>query len=190
VLEKLIDHICRLFSLLMVACLGLMVVMVFGNVVLRYAFNSGITVSEELSRWLFVWMTFLGAVVAMRNHAHLGTDTVVARLPMAGKKACFAIAHLMMLYMCWLMAQGGWQQTVINYGTTSAVMEVSMAWFNASGVVFAVLAGLIIVFELWKLVTGRISDADLIGIVESEEVLSEDAKDARPAAPQSIEERA
>ncbi len=49
-----------------------MVVLVFGNVVLRYAFNSGITVSEELSRWLFVWLTFVGAVVALRDHAHLG----------------------------------------------------------------------------------------------------------------------
>ena len=48
-------------------CLALMVVMVFGNVVLRYGFNSGITVSEELSRWLFVWMTFLGAIVALRG---------------------------------------------------------------------------------------------------------------------------
>ena len=82
-LGKLIDAICRLFSVLMVACLALMVVMVFGNVVLRYGFNSGITVSEELSRWLFVWMTFLGALVAMREHAHLGTDMLVARLPPA-----------------------------------------------------------------------------------------------------------
>ena len=44
-----------------------MVVLVFANVLLRYGFNSGITLSEELSRWLFVWMTFLGAVVALRN---------------------------------------------------------------------------------------------------------------------------
>ena len=65
----------------MVACLAAMVVMVFGNVVLRYGFNSGITASEELSRWLFVWMTYLGAVVALRNRAHLGTDSVVSRLP-------------------------------------------------------------------------------------------------------------
>ena len=41
--------------------------------------------------------------------------------------------------MCWLMVKGAWQQAVINCGTTSAVMEASMAWFYASGVVFAVL---------------------------------------------------
>ena len=57
-LDKAIDRLCRLFAVLMVACLAGMVVMVFGNVVLRYGFNSGITASEELSRWLFVWMTF------------------------------------------------------------------------------------------------------------------------------------
>ena len=180
--QKLIDALCRLFSLLMVVCLALMVVMVFGNVVLRYGFNSGITLSEELSRWLFVWMTFLGALVALRSHGHLGTDTLVARLPVAGKKACFVIAHLLMLYICWLMFRGGWQQTVINLGTTSAVMEVSMAWFYASGVLFAVLAALIIAHELWKLLTGQLAEGDLIGVTESEDVPHGDTQAAAPTA--------
>ena len=73
-LQTWIDRYCRLLSVLMVACLALMVVLVFGNVVMRYAFNSGFTLSEELSRWLFVWMTFLGAVVALNERGHLGTD--------------------------------------------------------------------------------------------------------------------
>src|SRR3569832_1693977 len=115
----------------MVACLALMVVMVFGNVVLRYGFNSGFMMSEEFSCWLFVWMTFLGSVVAMRRHTHLGTDSLVQRLPLAGKKACFVAAHVLMLAMCVLMAKGTWEQVVINYGSTSHVMQVSMAWFYA-----------------------------------------------------------
>ena len=168
--QKLIDQTCRLFSFLMVVCLGLMVVMVFGNVVLRYGFNSGITASEELSRWLFVWMTFLGAIVAIRKHGHLGTDMLVSRLPPLGKKICFVVAHVLMLYLCWLMLKGGWQQTVINYGSTSAVMEASMAWFYVSGVVFAALGGLIIAHELFKFITGKLDDSDLIGIRESEDV--------------------
>jgi len=154
VLQTLIDRICQVFSYLMVACLAAMVVMVFGNVVLRYGFNSGITASEELSRWLFVWMTYLGAVVALRNRAHLGTDSVVSRLPPAGRKACLVVAHVLMLAVCGLLLQGGWKQAVINYPSTSAVMEVSMAWFYGSGVVFAVLAALVIGHELWRLVRG------------------------------------
>ncbi|SFM34488.1 TRAP transporter small permease [Variovorax sp. OV329] len=168
-IQRLIDGICRLFVVLMVVSLGLMVVMVFGNVVLRYGFNSGITVSEELSRWMFVWMTFLGSVVALRNHAHLGTDTLIKRLPVAGRKACFVMSHLLMLFICWLMFRGAWEQTLINYGTTSAVMEASMAWFYVSGVVFAVLAALIIAHNLWKLLTGKLAESDLVTVSESED---------------------
>jgi TRAP-type transport system small permease protein len=179
-IQKAIDQLCRLFSVLMVAFLAAMVVMVFGNVVLRYGFNSGITVSEELSRWLFVWMTFLGAVVALRSHGHLGTDSLVSRLPVAGKKFCLGATHVLMLFMCWMMAKGGWQQTVINYGTSSAVMEASMAWLYASGVVFAVLGGLIIAHDFWKLLSGQLAEDELIGVVESEE----DVAPAKAAAAQ------
>ena len=177
-LHKFIDQASRLFSVLMVGCLVLMVLMVFGNVVLRYGFNSGITVSEELSRWLFVWMTFLGALLAMRRRAHLGTDAVVSRLPLAGKKACFVIAHVLMLAMCWLMFRGAWQQTLLNVVTTSSVMEASMAWFYASGLVFSVLAALILVHDLWQLACGRLTEADLVGIAESEDT----ANSPTPAA--------
>src|SRR4051812_46122009 len=98
----------------MAAALFIMVVLVFGNVVLRYAFNSGITVSEELGRWLFVWVTFMGAVVALREHAHLGTDALVARLPPIGKKVCLVLGHLIMIYVCWLIYQGSMAQVKIN----------------------------------------------------------------------------
>jgi TRAP-type transport system small permease protein len=169
-LETILDRFCRLLSAVMVICLALMVVMVFGNVVLRYGFNSGITVSEELSRWLFVWMTFLGALVALRTHGHLGTDSLVARLPRVGKKICLGASHVLMLYLCWLMFRGSWQQTVINSGTTSAVMEASMGWFYAAGLFFSVFAFLFILLEFVKLVTGRLADDELIGVTESDDM--------------------
>ena len=100
---KLIDRYCQLIRVVMVISLALMVVLVLGNVFLRYAFNSGITVSEELSRWLFVWVTFLGTIVAMKEGAHLGTDTLISRLPLSGQKVCFLLAHIAMLFACWLL---------------------------------------------------------------------------------------
>jgi TRAP-type transport system small permease protein len=114
-------------------------------------------------------MTFLGAVVALRGHAHLGSDMLVSRLPVIGKKICLGATHLLMLWLCWLMGQGTWQQTKINAGTTSAVMEVSMAWLYVSGLVFAVLASIIIAHDFFKLVTGRLAENELIGVIESEE---------------------
>jgi TRAP-type C4-dicarboxylate transport system permease small subunit len=163
-LATLMDRYCRLLGMAMVACLAVMVVLVFGNVVMRYGFNSGFTLSEELSRWLFVWMTFLGAVVAVHERAHLGTDTLVSRLPTGGKKLCLGATYLLMLYLCWLLLRGAWQQTVINADATSAVMQVSMGILYASGVVFAVSAMLMLAASLWRLLAGRMSDAELVGV--------------------------
>ena len=46
-----------------------------------------IALSQELSRWLFVWLTFPGANVALKEHANLGTDLLVSRLPCGGNIA-------------------------------------------------------------------------------------------------------
>ena len=168
-LNRLLGHYTRLLGVLMAVFLAVMVVLVFGNVVLRYGFNSGITVSEELSRWLFVWVTFLGAIVAMKEGAHLGSDTLVSRLSVRGQKVCLVLGHLLMLWVCWLLFKGSWELVKINLDATSAVMEVSMAWFFAGGMVCAVSGALILVDHLYRLLTGQLADSELIGVRESEE---------------------
>ncbi len=168
-IQKLIDKYCQLLSWLIAASLAVMVVLVFTNVVMRYAMNSGIAVSEELSRWLFVWLTFLGGIIAMNEGAHLGTDTLVSRLPIAGKKFCMLAGHLLMLFICWLLFKGAYDQVLINWDSTSAAMEVSMAWFYCCGTVFAVSGAVILLNNLWRLFTGQLTEAQLVGIRESEE---------------------
>ena len=167
--QKFIDGFCTALNAVIAVCLAVMVVLVFGNVVMRYGFNSGITLSEELSRWLFVWMTFMGAIVALREHGHLGTDMLVSKLGPAGKKFCLGLSYVLMLFICWLLFSGAYQQAMINLDSTSAVMEVSMAWIYAPGVVFAVLGGLILLTELLRLLTGQMREEDLVMIQESEE---------------------
>ena len=168
-MEKILDAYCRLLKVAIVACLAVMVVLVFGNVVLRYAFNSGITMSEELSRWLFVWLIFLGAIIAMKDHAHLGVDSLVSRLPPWGKKVCLVASQLLMLWAVWLLSLGSWKQTVINAGTSAPATGASVAIFYATGVVFGVSATVIILTDLWRIFTGQVKDDELVMVRESEE---------------------
>jgi TRAP-type transport system small permease protein len=161
-LDRLLDAYCRLLGKLIAILLALMVVLVFGNVVLRYGFNSGITVSEEISRWFFVWLTFLGALIALHEHAHLGTDFLVGRLSVRGKKICLVIGYCLMLLMSWLMFWGALVQTKINYSATAPASELSMAWFYGTGVVFGFSAMVILANDLWKLLSGQVKDEDLI----------------------------
>ena len=166
---RLVEAYFTVLKALMALFLAIMVVLVFGNVVLRYAFNSGITVSEEVSRWLFVWLTFLGAVVAMREHGHLGTEALVSRLSTRGRKVCLVIGYVLMLGCCWLLFSGSLEQTKINWDNTAPSSGASMAWFYAVGMVFGVSAGAILLNDLVKLLTGHATEADLSLVKESEE---------------------
>ena len=169
-MKRIVDGYFRLLRLFIAVCLAIMVVLVFGNVVLRYAFNSGITVSEELSRWLFVWLTFVGAVVALRDHAHLGMDSIVSRLPAWGKKACFLLSNLLMLYCVYLFLRGSWDQTLINLGNMAPATGLSSGYFYYSvGIFFCVSAAAILLRNLWQAVSGRLADRDLIQVRESED---------------------
>ena len=179
--ERLANLYCKGLNVLTGIALLLMVVLVFGNVVLRYAFNSSIIVSEELSRWLFVWITFLGAVIALREHAHLGTDALVSRLPPLGKKICLVVGHLTMLYVCWLVFQGSLEQTKINADVLAPSTQWPMSIVYAAGLVFAVSAAGMLLLDLWLMATGRLSDQQLVMVQESEDLASLKAHAAEAA---------
>lgn len=168
-MDNFFRRYCKVLEAFTVACMVAMVLLVFGNVVLRYAFNSGITVAEELSRWLFIWLTFMGGVIALHDHGHLGTEMLVSHLGPAGKKVCLLIGYVLMLGTCWLLFRGALDQTRINWNVTAPSSGASMAWFYGVGVVFSVSAAAILLNDLFKLVTGRVADADLVIIKESED---------------------
>jgi TRAP-type C4-dicarboxylate transport system permease small subunit len=167
----LIDRLCRGLEFVIAAGLAVMVLLVFGNVVLRYGFNSGITVSEEVSRWLFIWGTFLGAVVALREHGHLGVDMVVSRLPAWGKRICLVVGHALMLLIVALLFKGSLEQTQINWDVTAPTTGWSMAIVSSAGLVFAVLAGLLLLVDLYKIFTNQLADDELVMVQESEEAV-------------------
>ena len=126
----------RALEIVIVACLALMAVLVFGNVVLRYAFDSGIAVSEELSRLLFVWLIFLGAILASVQRAHIGFDALVERLPLAGRKLLVVLTGGLMLWACGMFLVGGWKQMQINLGNSYPVLGISYGWLYGVAIVF------------------------------------------------------
>lgn len=169
----------KLVEALLALLLLTMVVMVFGNVVLRYVFNSGIVVSEELSRFCFVWLTFIGAVVAMRDGTHLGMDAVVRALSRRGRLVCFTLSQAVILGCCALLFWGAWLQHEVNATTAAPVTGLPMIWVFGMAYVVAVGIGLHALVKLWRVATGRIRDDELLDISESEEIPHGPAGEAR-----------
>jgi TRAP-type transport system small permease protein len=139
---------------LMALALSVMVVLVFGNVVLRYAFDSGIAWAEEVARLMFVWLIFLGAILALRHHAHIGVEMLQARLPRKARLACAVLSHLLMLYALWLFLYGSWNQTVIGLDTYSTVLRFPTAFMASAGLLCAASMTLIVAANLVRILTG------------------------------------
>ena len=159
-MKKYVDCCMHGLSFILVILLAVMVVLVFGNVVLRYGFNSGILISEELSRWLFIWITFLGSIIAMRENGHLGSNFVVRAFPPTARRISLFIGRLAMLYICWLLFQGSVEQTEINWSVAAPVTGLSTAWVYSSGIVFSIAAALVLLGDLYTLATGSMESVD------------------------------
>ena len=177
-MKKLNALFFKLAEVTLVIMLSAMVTMVFGNVVLRYGFNDGIISSEEISRFLFIWITFLGAIVTFRDNGHLGLDSVVRKLSTRGKKLAFTLSNVLMLGCCTLMFYGTLKQHGINASTRSAVTEIPMSWVYGVGYITSVAMGLMIIGKLIKLSKGEFNEADLIQVQDSEEVITAHTSEA------------
>ncbi len=171
-MQKAVDTSIRWFykllELLVVVCMVAMVAMVFGNVVLRYAFNSGISVSDEMSRYFFIWLTYIGAMLAMYEGGHLGVDTLVKHLPVLGKKFCLFLSEALMLFCNVLFFMGTFEMHELQVSNISPVVGISMIWIYGIGYIVSVVMGTINLNVLFRLVTGRIRDDELVQVIETE----------------------
>jgi TRAP-type transport system small permease protein len=167
-MNKIINGFFKLLELGVVLCLLAMVIMVFGNVVMRYAFNSGIQISEEMSRYAFIWLTYLGAMVAMREGGHLGVDTLFKHLPLLGKKACVLLSEGLMLFMNGMFFWGTFKMHELQVTNISPVAGISMIWIYGLGYLVAVVMGIFNIHKLFLLLTGQLSEEQMLTVVETE----------------------
>jgi gluconokinase len=134
----------------MAACLAVMAVSVFVNVVLRYGFGSGIAASEELSRLLFVWMVFIGATAAYPAGEHMAFTSLVGVLKSrpAVLAAMTALIRLLVLLACVLLGWGAWQQVVVGMGSHSVVLGYPTALLPLPALLAAIAIGVMALLEL------------------------------------------
>jgi TRAP-type transport system small permease protein len=180
-MEKIIAGLSRIMDVLMAVCLSGMAILVFLNVVLRYAFDSGLTWSEELSRFLFVWLTFLGAVGALKDNHHLGVDMFVKKLPLMGKRVVFIISNLIVLYVLWLVLDGSWKSTLISTKATSPAIGLPLSYIYGIGIILSIGMGIIVLFNIYQVLFHPDAVERLISAKGSEEELMDAVTEAKEA---------
>ena len=159
------SRLSRAILLLLDAVLGLllaaMALMVFVNVVMRYTMNSGLPLSDELSRFAFVWLTFIGAVVVHHHRQHMGMETVVAQFGPRGRRVLMGLSDLLILGCAGVLMHGTCRQLPINASMSAPVSGLSMAWVYGIGLFTGAGIILITLERLFRLLTGRMTEAEI-----------------------------
>jgi TRAP-type transport system small permease protein len=168
-MDWLIGWTNRLLNILLGSLLVVISVLIFLNVGLRYLFNSGIVWAEELTRFLFVWLVFLGAIAALAENNHLGFTSVVKKLPAGVKKVFFVSSNIMMLGVLMLLLAGAYNILPIGMMNSGAATGIPMAVMYGVVIPMAFGMAIIIAVNIGKalFVAGAIDD--LISLKESEE---------------------
>ena len=156
------NGLVKCVEMILIVMFGIMAVLVFGNVVLRYGFNSGIVFSEEASRFMFMWLTLIGALIVMKDHGHLGMSSVVDRLGERGQRVCRFTADLLTLVCCLLLAHGTWKQVIIGMDDLAPVTGIPMGYVQSSLLFFGIGMVLVLGYSLWRQLTGRMPREELV----------------------------
>jgi len=161
----------NLLNIAIAFALAAMSLAVLSNVILRYVFNSGLTWSEEISRYLFVWLVFLGAVAALKEKMHLGVDFVVNALPKKLQKVVFLISNGFVLYLLWIVVDGSWKMSVLNMNSTGPATGMPLSYLYGIGVLSGIWMMLLIATSVFKAL--RTEKNDHTAIQTSKNVLAE-----------------
>jgi len=92
------DGLTKGLELLIIITMALLVVDVVWGVFSRYALGGQTKWTEELARFLLVWVALLGGALAFRSKAHLGVDYFVNLLHPDARRVTAVVAHLVVLF--------------------------------------------------------------------------------------------
>lgn len=121
----------RVLGVLLVGLMSLMVLTVSWQVATRYLLNSPSSYTEELSTYLLIWISLLGAAYALRVRAHLGLDILMRRLRADRRRSMRMVAHgvIIAFSLVVLVFGGGWLVYVtLDLNQLSAAFQVPVGY--------------------------------------------------------------
>lgn len=126
-IRKTLDRVNSLAEYAVCALLAVMVVVVFLQVVFRFVIRSSLPWSEELARYLMVWIVFLGASIGVKRKSHIGVEAVVAMLPDSMRRWTSILVNALCCVFFVFMVHYGRMILRVVSSQLSPAMEISMA---------------------------------------------------------------
>lgn len=125
------------------ACAVLIVIVISGTaqIFCRFVLKSSLIWTEELMRYLFVWLSFITASIAVREHKHISVDFLTTYLPAKVNLAFYFISRIAMLAYIGFMIPAGVRTCIATATNHSTILPITWNYVYA-----ALPVGMILIF--------------------------------------------
>jgi TRAP-type C4-dicarboxylate transport system permease small subunit len=162
--ERINDRLLALCKWLIIAIVGVLAVILISAVFYRYALNNAIAWSEEGSKYLMVWLTFLGAPIALRHAAHINIDLLIKLFPPRGRQAFYLGINLVIIVTMGILLLKGWEFAELGARQVASSFNFSMVWMYVAVPIGSALTCLVAI---------ELSLKALLGIADPEQGIDE-----------------
>lgn len=173
--EKMVDILFKGIEGLIAVFLGLMILFTFLNVVLRQ-FNMGFAWSEEIARICFIYLVYMGSIIAARENRHLMIDTLIHKVPEKAQKTLYVVIQSLIIWMMGVLANGAFQNAWKNRNDFWVATHFPVFLVHFAGVLLGVSVIIISLVNLYRMIFRKESVLMLFGDHGEEEALSVDGE--------------
>lgn len=152
-IPKAFRIIDRVLSAVMVALLVILVLSLGYNVFGRFVLGRSLAIADELARFLFIWLVFIGAALAHLHNEHIAVDFVTDRLPFRIRRYVAVFGEMAVLGFLVVVLAGSWRLLDRTTGF-AALSKIPFFWFNLSMPLAVALMGVISVWRIVRIVKG------------------------------------
>lgn len=177
-MNKMLDKIFKAIDVFTGLLTGAMVLFVFLNVVLRMLFNSGLTWSEELARYLFVSVTYIGAISAMRANGHMTVDMLISKVKAPLQMTFYLISQALIAALMLILVHGSYKMVLQNTASRTAALGIPYALLYSLGILTGVAICILAIANMIYAITHPSEISQIVTVSTEDGELLEEAANA------------
>jgi TRAP-type C4-dicarboxylate transport system permease small subunit len=140
-LRRGLEYLCA-------ALLFVIVAVVFTNVVGRYFFRAPLRWSDEVAQFLFLWLSYLGALAALMGGRHYSFPNLIDLLPRKARRAAKTLSDLLVLAMLAILAWCGYLLVDLLHHQRSPAIDLPLYYVYAALPLVSFLMALVVLFQM------------------------------------------
>lgn len=161
ILGKINRFSLKIAKFLCIYLLGVMTFVVLTGVFFRYVLNNSLAWTEEVSKFLMIWMALMGAPIGLHMGAHVGIDALKSALKGRSHFFLILLGHLIILSLLWVWIKEGIDLTKLASTQTASSVDLSLGWVYLAIPVGSFMMSMIAIQQIIQTLKSLIRPHDL-----------------------------